>query len=432
MIRGSACRHRKRSSRRSAEERSEQPKSGSDRSSGPRAVLLRFVLHGELPESTPSSQPIVLPTPNAAAGSPSESAAPRTRARAPAGVTPVSHAPQPEPSAADYPLPEVDETALLDWVDPERRTSLEAQAQAERLELVEADIFPDLGGATRPRPPIDESIFARRGDCQAVCHTQHAGVTRPPTREELLAIGQTSAEVGGSFIPGVGEALDLAVIADPSSTWWETGLAYGSLLVSGFTLGIAPNAGAFIRGGTRFSDTFGGVAEGGVRNVPSTPHGGTDATARLFAGEPRVDVLPGGRVVEGTAVVRGETYPGGPILFGQRRASPSFRANDTPAPPTIAGRPITEVAEALRQGDISPDDLPIEVFEHQGVLVTLNNRGLAALTLANVEPTRVIPSGGNAGRGQASPQHSAPQPPDPRPPASRSQRIGTAANTSSR
>ena len=42
---------------------------------------------------------------------------------------------------------------------------------------------------------------------------------------------------------------------------------------------------------------------------------------------------------------------------------------------------------ALKAKKISPDDLPIWYFEYQGQLVTMNNRGLAALSEAGLKPT---------------------------------------------
>lgn len=39
---------------------------------------------------------------------------------------------------------------------------------------------------------------------------------------------------------------------------------------------------------------------------------------------------------------------------------------------------------------ISSDDILVEVFEHQGQLVAINNRGLATLSLADMRPTNVV------------------------------------------
>src|SRR3546814_20937660 len=50
--------------------------------------------------------------------------------------------------------------------------------------------------------------------------------------------------VGASFIPGVGEALDLYTLFAPESAWWERALSLGSLGLSVFTLGTSPNFGA--------------------------------------------------------------------------------------------------------------------------------------------------------------------------------------------
>src|SRR5262249_28172184 len=37
--------------------------------------------------------------------------------------------------------------------------------------------------------------------------------------------GQAAAPVLASMVPGVGEAMDLSVLVDPDSTWWERGLS---------------------------------------------------------------------------------------------------------------------------------------------------------------------------------------------------------------
>jgi len=53
----------------------------------------------------------------------------------------------------------------------------------------------------------------------------------------------------------------------------------------------------------------------------------------------------------------------------------------------IRGRSIVEVAEDLQLGRISPDELPISYFVYEGQRIAVNNRGLAALRLAGMEPT---------------------------------------------
>lgn len=55
----------------------------------------------------------------------------------------------------------------------------------------------------------------------------------------------------------------------------------------------------------------------------------------------------------------------------------------------LYGRPISDVVAELQAGTLSPDDIPISAFEHEGQLVTINNRGLAALSEAGFQPTNL-------------------------------------------
>lgn len=71
------------------------------------------------------------------------------------------------------------------------------------------------------------------------------------------------------------------------------------------------------------------------------------------------------------------------ILFGQRRISPRFSNG------CYKGRLVVDVADDLRMGRISPDTLPLEVFEYNRQLVSGNSRSLAALRDAGVRPTCV-------------------------------------------
>lgn len=79
------------------------------------------------------------------------------------------------------------------------------------------------------------------------------------------------------------------------------------------------------------------------------------------------------------------------VVFGQRRIDPNFSLKEG-VPDFLAGRPIADVAADLRAGVLSPDKLPVRVFEHKGSLVALNNRSLAALSEAGMVPTQIISS----------------------------------------
>jgi hypothetical protein len=79
------------------------------------------------------------------------------------------------------------------------------------------------------------------------------------------------------------------------------------------------------------------------------------------------------------------------VLFGQRRAGPSFSTDDD-VPPNISGRTIDAVVADLRTGHMKSDDIPIFAFKDKasGQLVSANTRGLAALSKAGMKPTNVI------------------------------------------
>ena len=82
---------------------------------------------------------------------------------------------------------------------------------------------------------------------------------------------QTAGELGASMIPGVGEAMDVAVLFGRDSRWWERGLAVASLGVSVFTAGSTPNAGAAIRGAGRYSDEMAGGVASLLRRADDVP-----------------------------------------------------------------------------------------------------------------------------------------------------------------
>ncbi|MCA9526274.1 MAG: RHS domain-containing protein, partial [Myxococcales bacterium] len=81
-----------------------------------------------------------------------------------------------------------------------------------------------------------------------------------------------------------------------------------------------------------------------------------------------------------------------PIYFGQARIAGRFADIGSPAPDSIRGRPIEAVAADLRAGRIAGEDLPVQVFRDPttGRLTAINNRGLAAWSLAGRNPDLVI------------------------------------------
>ena len=72
------------------------------------------------------------------------------------------------------------------------------------------------------------------------------------------------------------------------------------------------------------------------------------------------------------------------VQFGQRRIGPNFSNGGA-----FRGRSIYAVAQDLKNGVLDPNGVKVNIFEHQGQLVAENNRSLAALSLAGLEPTNV-------------------------------------------
>jgi hypothetical protein len=69
------------------------------------------------------------------------------------------------------------------------------------------------------------------------------GYSDPPNPQVAIAGGMMAA----SMVPGVGEAMDAAVIADPNSSGWEKGFAGLSLTLNAMSDGLLPNFGAALK-----------------------------------------------------------------------------------------------------------------------------------------------------------------------------------------
>jgi hypothetical protein len=86
-----------------------------------------------------------------------------------------------------------------------------------------------------------------------------------------------------------------------------------------------------------------------------------------------------------SAAARGSVAPeegGSRILFGQRSVSRTFTTAENGSDFKYAGMKISDAAGGLRNGSISPDELPIQY--------AVNNRSLLALVRAGLQPTVTI------------------------------------------
>jgi hypothetical protein len=80
-------------------------------------------------------------------------------------------------------------------------------------------------------------------------------------------LGMAALEVGATTMPYVGEAMDVAVIADPDSAWWQKAISGVSLGVNVVFAGVLPNAGGFFRAGKRVAK----LEEAAARTVEREP-----------------------------------------------------------------------------------------------------------------------------------------------------------------
>ncbi|WP_407324151.1 RHS repeat-associated core domain-containing protein [Tenacibaculum maritimum] len=80
------------------------------------------------------------------------------------------------------------------------------------------------------------------------------------------------------------------------------------------------------------------------------------------------------------------------LHFGQNRIAPQFSDIGSQASDSIRGRNITDVVNDIKAGNIDPNEFLISYTKDPktGKLVTLNNRGLAALSEAGKFPTDAI------------------------------------------
>jgi hypothetical protein len=84
----------------------------------------------------------------------------------------------------------------------------------------------------------------------------------------------------------------------------------------------------------------------------------------------------------------------GRLKFSQKRAN--FRFSSAPTvdnqdvSSVVGGKEVTEIADRLRNNGLAPDFIRVLVFWNGADLVAINNRGLAALSLAELRPTNVI------------------------------------------
>ncbi|NRT88517.1 hypothetical protein [Clostridium beijerinckii] len=187
----------------------------------------------------------------------------------------------------------------------------------------------------------------------------------PTTASDVLGSSSTAADGSISYQPKVGFPL-----TDSGDTTATGGTVY------------APSAG--IPYGKTWPDV-------GTVSIPTTSSGDdanddyiSDTTAYVD------DIID--YIIDDTAdeVTNTTTSAAVGIYFGQKSVSPNFSERGK-----FKGQSIESIAEKLKTGELSPDDLPIEYIIRDGKMITLNNRSLTALSKAGLRPTKFINQTGN-------------------------------------
>ena len=163
---------------------------------------------------------------------------------------------------------------------------------------------------------------------------------------------------------------------DPDGKLLDTILDIGFIAYDLFDIGRSAVRGEAISGaqwGALGADVVGAA-------VPFATGGGAIVRAAAHADDIADAAKALGHVDEAAAGVR----------FGQRGVSSTFRSGE------FAGKTIDEVAAGLRNGTISPDQLPIQTITRDGVQYTMNNRSLVALREAGMQPTVIRDVTGSA------------------------------------
>jgi hypothetical protein len=195
------------------------------------------------------------------------------------------------------------------------------------------------------------------------------------------------------------------VYLDPDGRSFKTGLQGGATpltymynhpvetagfaLVAGATALVAPIAVAVV--GVGLSAYATGNALSNAYNAPdtdtrdyylgqATTFGALTALGVKGAGEVG-GVRPGGKVNLPSSVEAPEGF-----LFGQESISKTFSSGDK-VPTYLRGRLISDVAQDLKNGKLSSDQLPINYVIKGGEKVVENNRTLATFQLAGKNPS---------------------------------------------
>lgn len=131
------------------------------------------------------------------------------------------------------------------------------------------------------------------------------------------------------------------------------------------------------------------AAPASAASVPAAGNGvGAITTETIFTVGVHESVSAGGHRVRGPSqlqlvsghCVAAEDVGAGSLRFSQTTASSTFRNGP------LAGRSIGDVASGLRSGAIKPGELPVDVINRGGNLLSLNTRSTLALMRGGVDP----------------------------------------------
>ena len=133
------------------------------------------------------------------------------------------------------------------------------------------------------------------------------------------ALAEVVWGVGGMFIPGVGEAQDIAMIFSSESTWVDRTLAGVSLVANVFTAGLAPNYGAAMKTGMGTMALLGAISSRGIRGA-KRGKAVLKAAQRALAAGARMNVANLSKVAGAVDAARFERALGRSILDGRTGA----------------------------------------------------------------------------------------------------------------
>lgn len=181
------------------------------------------------------------------------------------------------------------------------------------------------------------------------------GMTKETT--PTVESGVLTVSVAASTVPGVGEAQDAAVLADPNSSRLEKAVASASLGLNAVTGGASPNAGGVIKSVRKML--------GKADDAPTPPSGGGSPPSGGGGGDPSGGAGPSGSNPTGTQTGTSGpdfivTESGTAIPTNQTQMRQGFDEAGFPS------RPATHTSESGTIHTVPTPDGPVDVRTMEG------------------------------------------------------------------